>query len=223
MKLARLLLRVTIGGIFIGHGTQKLFGWFDGHGLKSTAEMFDALGLKPAHVHATAAGVAETAGGTGLLLGFKTPFSASAVIAVMLTAINRVHIKNGPWVEKGGYEYNATLIAGAASLAALGPGKLSLDGRKARSGVFWGLASMVLGAVGAAGAHVFAETQKGGAGEEPATAAEAPTGADAAPATEAEAAAEDGAGATEPGAAREEVVDGEIEPETQPLGEPEST
>jgi putative oxidoreductase len=32
MKLGRLLLRLVVGGFFIGHGTQKLFGWFGGSG-----------------------------------------------------------------------------------------------------------------------------------------------------------------------------------------------
>jgi putative oxidoreductase len=36
MKLCRVILRVLIGGLFVGHGTQKLFGWFGGHGLDGT-------------------------------------------------------------------------------------------------------------------------------------------------------------------------------------------
>ena len=36
MKLGRLLLRLTVGLFFVGHGTQKLFGWFGGHGLDAT-------------------------------------------------------------------------------------------------------------------------------------------------------------------------------------------
>ncbi|HYC80962.1 MAG TPA: DoxX family membrane protein, partial [Solirubrobacterales bacterium] len=32
MRLARLLGRLTLGGIFFAHGTQKLFGWFGGSG-----------------------------------------------------------------------------------------------------------------------------------------------------------------------------------------------
>src|SRR5262249_32793408 len=30
MKIGRLLVRLVVGGLFVGHGTQKLFGWFDG-------------------------------------------------------------------------------------------------------------------------------------------------------------------------------------------------
>ena len=37
MKVGRLLLRAAVGGFFIGHGTQKLFGWFGGQGLKNQA------------------------------------------------------------------------------------------------------------------------------------------------------------------------------------------
>ena len=179
MKLGRLLLRATVGGFFIGHGTQKLFGWFGGGGPTGTAEMFESLGLKPGNVHATAAGAAETAGGAGMLLGFKTPFAASAVISVMLTAINRVHWRNGPWSHNGGYEYPVVMIAGAAAVADLGPGKLSIDGlrHKEHKGTFWGLASLVLGAVGAAGAHLFAESQGDSSAYEPPAATEtsAPT------------------------------------------------
>jgi uncharacterized membrane protein YphA (DoxX/SURF4 family) len=37
MGLFRLLARTTIGLLFVGHGTQKLFGWFGGGGLASPA------------------------------------------------------------------------------------------------------------------------------------------------------------------------------------------
>jgi putative oxidoreductase len=159
MKVGRLLLRAAVGGFFIGHGTQKLFGWFGGQGLKTQAEHFEGMGLKPGIVHASAAGAAETLGGAGLLLGYRTPLASASIISVMLTAINRVHLKNGPWAHKGGYEYNAVLIAAAASLAESGPGGLSLDSLrgKEKSGAMWGVFSLVAGTAGAAGAHFLAE------------------------------------------------------------------
>ena len=161
MKVGRLLLRAAVGGFFIGHGTQKLFGWFGGKGLKTQAEGFESMGLKPGIVHASAAGAAETLGGAGLLLGYRTPLASASLISVMLTAINRVHLKNGPWAANGGYEYNAVLIAAAASLAESGPGSLSLDALrgKERSGARWGVVSLALGAAGAAGAHFLAESR----------------------------------------------------------------
>ena len=47
MGLFRLLARVTIGLLFVGHGTQKLFGWFGGGGLEGTAGNFEKMGLVP--------------------------------------------------------------------------------------------------------------------------------------------------------------------------------
>jgi putative oxidoreductase len=161
MKIGRLLLRLTIGSFFVGHGTQKLFGWFGGQGLETTAQGFEHLGMRPGRRNAIAAGLAEAGGGTALALGFATPLAASALTATMLTAINRVHLKNGPWVANGGYEYNVVLIAAVITLAELGPGELSLDHALGteKSGPAWALAALAAGALGALGAHLAAEAQ----------------------------------------------------------------
>ena len=45
MDLGRTALRLVIGPLFVGHGTQKLFGWFGGHGLEGTGAFFEKLGL----------------------------------------------------------------------------------------------------------------------------------------------------------------------------------
>ena len=161
MKIGRLLLRAVVGGFFFGHGAQKLFGWFGGPGLKATAEQFDNMGMKPGTVNAAAAGTVETLSGAGLLLGLRTPFAAAGIVSVMITAIQRVHIKNGPWATKGGYEYNVVLAAAAVVIAESGPGPLSLDALRGQEkvGAKWGLFSLALGAAGAAGAHVLAESR----------------------------------------------------------------
>lgn len=170
MKIGRLLLRITVGILFFGHGTQKLFGWFGGHGLDATSESFEALGMRPGRRNALAAGAAEAGGGAAIALGLATPFAASVLIATMLTAINRVHLKNGPWATNGGYEYNLVLIAAVLALAEVGPGELSFDhltGQE-RSGPGWALAALGLGAAGAIGAHVAASLQPElAAGDEP--------------------------------------------------------
>jgi putative oxidoreductase len=158
MKIGRLILRSVVGGYFVGHGTQKLFGWFGGHGPDGTGQFFESLGLRPGKQHAIAAGAAEAGGGALLVLGAATPLASSALIATMLTAIHRVHLKNGPWVTDQGYEYNLVLIAAALSLAETGPGAPSVDDARGSSmyGPKWALISLVLGALGAAGAHVVA-------------------------------------------------------------------
>ena len=60
-------MRTLIGGLFIGHGTQKLFGWFGGHGPEGTGQFFESLGLSPGKQNAIAAGAA---GGGGAVTGW---------------------------------------------------------------------------------------------------------------------------------------------------------
>jgi putative oxidoreductase len=62
MKLGRFAARTVIGGLFIGHGTQKLFGWFGGPGLEGTEQMMGALEMRPTRANALAAGVSEAVG-----------------------------------------------------------------------------------------------------------------------------------------------------------------
>jgi putative oxidoreductase len=159
MKIGRLLLRLTVGSLFFGHGTQKLFGWFGGHGLDATGNMFESLGMRPGPRNAIAAGVAEAGGGAGIALGLATPLSAAVLTSTMLTAVNRVHFKNGPWLTNGGYEYNIVLIAAVLALVEVGPGELSLDHLldNERSGPGWVLAAAALGVAGALAAHFAAE------------------------------------------------------------------
>lgn len=160
MKIGRLILRTVVGGYFVGHGTQKLFGWFGGHGLDATGQFFENLGLRPGKQNARAAGAAEAGGGALLALGAATPLASSVLIATMLTAIHRVHLKNGPWVADQGYEYNLVLIAVALALAETGPGSPSVDSARGSDmrGSKWALTALLLGALGAAGAHYAAES-----------------------------------------------------------------
>jgi putative oxidoreductase len=161
MKIGRLILRVVVGSLFFGHGTQKLFGWFGGHGPDATAQMFESLGMRPGKRNALAAGAAEAGGGVGIALGLATPFSAAVLVSTMLTAIHRVHLKNGPWATDGGYEYNLVLIAAVLALSEVGPGELSFDHAlgQEHTGPGWALAALALGAAGAVGAHKLAQAQ----------------------------------------------------------------
>jgi putative oxidoreductase len=127
MDLGRTALRFVLGPLFVGHGTQKLFGWFGGHGLEGTGAFFEQLGLRPGKRQAASAGAAEAVGGVLLTLGALTPVAAGLITGTMITAIRKVHAPKGPWVTDGGYEYNLTVIAAMLALTEAGPGRPSVD------------------------------------------------------------------------------------------------
>ncbi len=124
--LGLLLLRLGTGGVLAAHGAQKLFGWFGGGGLAGTAEFMESIGYAPGKASATAAGLAETGGGTLLALGLATPAAGAAAAGAMVGA-SAVHAPNGFFAQNGGYEYAASLGLTAAGLAVTGPGRISLD------------------------------------------------------------------------------------------------
>jgi putative oxidoreductase len=126
MKLLVLIARLLLGGLFIGHGTQKLFGWFGGHGLDGTGGFFHSLGFRPGRTMAAVAGLSEAGGGLLLALGLLTPLAGAVIVGTLLVAAS-VHIEKGLWGSNGGYE--SALLYGvlAAAIALTGPGSASLD------------------------------------------------------------------------------------------------
>jgi len=124
--IARLALRLGVGGILTAHGAQKLFGWFGGHGIVGTAKAMESMGFKPGKPSALAAGVSETAGGVMLVLGLATPSTGAATASTMAVAA-AAHGPKGLFASNGGYEYPAVLGLCSAALAIAGPGKISLD------------------------------------------------------------------------------------------------
>lgn len=148
MNSGRLVARLVIGGLFVGHGMQKLQGAFDGPGIEGTADMMDKIGMRPGVPNAYAAGITETAGGAMLAVGAATPVAAGALIGTMITAIRTVHGENGPWITNRGWEYNAVLIAALLAIVDGGPGPVSVDKlrRRGSRGFFAMLGSLGLGA-----------------------------------------------------------------------------
>lgn len=139
-----------------------------------------ALGMHPTKPNAYAAALTETVGGAMLVAGAATPLAASALTGTMITAIRKVHLANGPWAAKGGWEYNAVLIAAVLALTDSGPGVISLDNALGLrlTGSRWALAALALGA--AASTAAIASGQK----QAPAvTAAPAGAGSEVAAAT----------------------------------------
>jgi putative oxidoreductase len=161
MGLFRFLARVTIGLLFIGHGTQKLFGWFGGGGPEGTGQFFEQVNLRPGKRYALAAGVAEAGGGLLFASGTATPLAAAALSGSMITAIKTVHWEKGVWSSGGGYEYNLVLLLAVFGLTENGPGDWSVDGVLGRSswGTGWACAALAAGAAGSAAVLASAKLQ----------------------------------------------------------------
>lgn len=119
-----LVLRLGVGATMFAHGTQKLFSWFDGGGLSGTEKFFAASGYPNAKAFAVIAGLSETLGGLGLILGLLTPLAAAAILGTMLNAIA---VKWGGFFTPKGVEYEMILAVAAGSLALTGAGGFALD------------------------------------------------------------------------------------------------
>jgi len=127
MTMALLIARLLLGGTLFAHGAQKLFGWFGGYGIKGTGGFMESLGFRPGSLFAVAAGLGEVGGGLLTALGLGGPIGPALIVMVMIVAILSVHIGNGFWASKNGYELNTMNIAAALTLAFVGFGGLSLD------------------------------------------------------------------------------------------------
>jgi putative oxidoreductase len=151
MDVGLLVMRVVVGLLLAGHGSQKLFGWFHGRGRARTGEVMESLGLRPGRAMAVMAGMGELAGGLLFAAGLLTPLGAALIIAVMITAIATAHRGRPIWSTEGGYEYNLVIIAAAFAVTASGPGELSLDYALDIDavGIDWALSALGAGALGA--------------------------------------------------------------------------
>ena len=145
MQLGLAVLRAIVGGLFFGHGTQKLAGWFGGDGLKATGRGLRVDGpasraprtpSRPARPRRAVACCSPRVR--------RRRVAAAAISGTMITAIRKVHAPKGPWVTEGGYEYNLVLLAVVFALTDAGPGKLSIDALRGRErwGLRWALAQL---------------------------------------------------------------------------------
>ena len=125
--LGLLALRLVLGAVFLAHGAQKAFGAFGGPGFEGATGFIGSMGFRPARFWTALAVGGELAAGFLFLLGLLTPLAGLLVLATMAVAIAKVHAPKGFFVQDGGYEYNLVLIVTALAVAAIGPGRFSLD------------------------------------------------------------------------------------------------
>ena len=155
MDFGLLVLRLVVGALFIGHGTQKLLGWFGGYGLEGTGGFMETLGYRPGKRYAVLGGISEAGGGLLLVLGLLTPLAAAMIIGVMINATLAVHAEKGVWNTNGGYELPLAFGAAAACLAYVGPGSVSAD--RLLGGPFmsylYGSAAVALGVITGVAVH----------------------------------------------------------------------
>ncbi|MGH3941834.1 MAG: DoxX family protein [Pseudonocardiaceae bacterium] len=132
--LGLLVLRLVLGGTFIAHGCQKLFGLFGGSGIDGFARALEGFGYQQANVLSVVAGVTELTGGVLVVLGLFTPLGAAGLVGVMVNAI-ALKWSNGFFASPGGgFELDLALAAMASALILAGPGRVALDQGRAWSG-----------------------------------------------------------------------------------------
>ncbi|HWX50061.1 MAG TPA: DoxX family protein [Roseomonas sp.] len=123
---AALLLRVSLGVMFLAHGFLMKIMTF---GFAGTMGYFGSLGFPP--VLGALVALAETAAGLALVLGIWTRLVALLAVPVLIGATMQ-HIGNG-WVFSrpgGGWEFPVFWTAALFVQAGLGAGALALDPAK---------------------------------------------------------------------------------------------
>ncbi|MHA6793454.1 DoxX family protein [Pseudonocardia bannensis] len=121
--VALLVARIVLGVILIAHGAQKFFTF----GIGGTAAAFEGMGIPLPAVSAAVAATVELVGGALLILGVATAVVGLLVVLEMLGAALLVHVGNGIFIANGGWELTGAIGAAALTLAAVGPGRFSVD------------------------------------------------------------------------------------------------
>ena len=119
---AALLLRVSLGIMFLAHVALKVFVFT----VPGFVGFFGSLGLPPILAYLVIA--LEFFGGIALILGIYAPLVALPLAVEMLGTIVLVHGANG-WLftnKGGGWEYPAFWTVGLIALYLLGDGAMAL-------------------------------------------------------------------------------------------------
>ena len=119
---AALLLRLTLGLLFLAHASLKLFVFTPA----GTAKFFGSVGLPNELAYVVIA--AEVLAGIALVLGMRTRVVAIAVTPILLGAIFAVHGAAGFFFNNanGGWEYPAFWTIALIVQALLGDGAYAL-------------------------------------------------------------------------------------------------
>lgn len=119
---AALILRLSLGILFLAHAGLKLFVFTPA----GTAKFFASLGLPGGLAWVTI--VWEILGAVALIVGYRPRIAAIVLIPVLLGAIFTVHGPAGFWFTNpnGGWEYPVFWAISLVVLALIGDGKYAL-------------------------------------------------------------------------------------------------
>lgn len=131
---ASLVLRLTLGGIVLAHGWQKLGGGY----APFIAYFTGPEGLHLPHALGLLVIGIEVLGSLALMAGLATRLNAALLFGLFVGIVATVHWPAGFWMnwfgqlDKGqeGYEYHLLALAMSAAVGLLGGGRWSLDGRR---------------------------------------------------------------------------------------------
>jgi putative oxidoreductase len=123
--IALVMARVIFAVVMFAHGYQKVFM----DGLGQTTEGFERMAIPLAIVSASFVAVMEVVGAVLILCGALTTVVCALYLVEFVGAIAFVHAQNGLFVKNGGAEYVLIICAFLLVLAAVGPGRYSLDRR----------------------------------------------------------------------------------------------
>ena len=121
--VALVLARLILATIMFAHGYQKLFI----NGLGRTTQGFESMSIPVAIVSAAFVTVVELVGNVLVLAGALITVVAACYMIVMVGAAVFVHIPNGVFAVDNGWELVGAIAALLLVLAAVGPGRWSVD------------------------------------------------------------------------------------------------
>jgi putative oxidoreductase len=115
-------IRFVVGLVFLMHGGQKLFVF----GLAGVADMLQKLGFVAPTAFAVVLIAAEVVGSLAILLGVFSRIAGLGLAVEMAIAIYVARLGGGFFTPYG-YEFELTLLGACLTIAAIGPGPVSLE------------------------------------------------------------------------------------------------
>jgi putative oxidoreductase len=122
-----------VGGVFLVHGAQKLFGLLGGPGISGTAKLLGSYGLPSSTPLAVGVGIAEFGGGVLLILGSATLWVSLILLLDLGLTTWKAHFPHGFTLTPApGHQGELHLILAGALVCLLlgGPGAWSIDERR---------------------------------------------------------------------------------------------